>query len=130
MEGEDEAEGGDRGREKKEDGEKRKKEREGKGKSREREGETWPLSSKTSWTMEKTNLQTNDQGEVCCLLRYRTKKTECLRPRQVKQYFREAVSQEQVLKDGEGFSRNLDVISRGRQQHLEKSRVMKTMWGC
>ena len=59
MEGEDEAEGGDRGREKKEDGEKRKKEREGKGKSREREGETWPLSSKTSWTMEKTNLQTN-----------------------------------------------------------------------
>lgn len=76
MEGEDEAEGEDRGREKKEDGEKRKKEREGKGKSREREGETWPLFSKTSWTMEKTNLQTNDQGEVCCLLRYRTKKTE------------------------------------------------------
>jgi len=53
-----------------------------------------------------------------------------LRPRQVEQYFREAVSQEQVLKDGEGFSRNLDVISRGRQQHLEKSRVMKTTWGC
>lgn len=70
------------------------------------------------------------QGEVCCVLRYRTKQTECLRPRQVKQYFREVVSQELVLKDGEEFSRNWDVISRGRQQHLEKSGVMKTTWGC
>ena len=134
MEGEDEAEGGDRGREKKKDGEKRNKEIEGKGKEqgkkREREGETWPLFSKTSWTMEKINLHTNDQGEVHYLLKYRTKKTECLRPRQVKQYFREAVSKELVLKDGEEFSRNQDVISRGRQQHLEKSRVMKKTWGC
>ena len=70
-----------------------------------------------------------DLGEVCCVLRYRTKQIECLHPRQVKQYSREAVSQELVLKDGK-FSRNQVVISRGRQKHLEKSRVMKKTWGC
>ena len=70
-----------------------------------------------------------DQGEVRCVLRYRTKQMECLRPRQVKQYSREAVSQELVLKDGK-FSRNRVVTSRGRQQHLEQSGVMEKTWGC
>ena len=98
-------------------------------KEREREGETWPLFQDLRDYGEDKFAQ-NGQGEVRFVLRYGTKKTECLRPRQVKQYFREAVSQEPVSKDGEEFSRNRDVISRGRQQHLEKSRVMETTWDC
>lgn len=82
MQGEDEGEGeggtkkerGKKGRKGK--GERRKRER-GKKEKGKRERETWPLFSKTSWTMEGTDVQTNNQGEAHYVLRYTAKRAEC-----------------------------------------------------
>lgn len=53
-----------------EEGIKRKGEREGKGK---RERETWSLFSKTSWTMEETDVPMDYHGEVHDTLSYMAK---------------------------------------------------------
>lgn len=117
--------GGDRGREKRKMGRKGKGERR-KGKEKEKLGHC----SKTpmDYGEDKFAQMIRVKRALCQGTGQRRRNAYALL--QVKQYFRRSgVTRTGFEGDGEEFSRNRDVISRGRQQHLEKSRV-KTTWDC